>query len=80
MDTPKNEKFRDSIATVNNEGKRSWVFPKKPSGKFYKYRSYVSYFLLVFLLFRDSNVDSRIMLEEFQLLPTLSPADDPLYL
>ncbi|WP_159951610.1 cytochrome c oxidase accessory protein CcoG [Polaribacter septentrionalilitoris] len=50
METPQNEQFRDSIATVNNEGKRSWVFPKKPSGRFYKYRSYVSYFLLIFLL------------------------------
>ncbi|WP_435416357.1 cytochrome c oxidase accessory protein CcoG [Polaribacter aestuariivivens] len=50
METPKNEQFRDSIATVNSQGKRSWVFPKKPSGKFYKYRSYVSYFLLAFLL------------------------------
>jgi cytochrome c oxidase accessory protein FixG len=51
METPSNEKFRDSIGTINKEGKRSWVFPKKPSGFFYKYRSYVSYFLLVFLLF-----------------------------
>jgi cytochrome c oxidase accessory protein FixG len=50
MQAPKNEQFRDSIATVNSEGKRSWVFPKKPSGKFYKYRTYVSYFLLAFLL------------------------------
>lgn len=49
METPKNETFRDSISTVNEKGKRSWVFPKKPSGKFYKYRSYVSYFLLLFL-------------------------------
>ncbi len=49
MDQPNNEKFRDSIATINDEGKRSWVFPKKPSGKFYKYRSIVSYFLLAFL-------------------------------
>ncbi|APZ47492.1 cytochrome c oxidase accessory protein CcoG [Polaribacter reichenbachii] len=50
MEEPKNEQFRDSIGTINEEGKRSWVFPKKPSGKFYKYRSYVSYFLLAFLL------------------------------
>jgi cytochrome c oxidase accessory protein FixG len=50
MDTPKNEKFRDSIGTINEEGKRSWVFPKKPSGRFYKYRTYVSYFLLFILL------------------------------
>lgn len=50
MENTENEQFRDSIGTINEEGKRSWVFPKKPSGKFYKYRSYVSYFLLVFLL------------------------------
>jgi cytochrome c oxidase accessory protein FixG len=49
MGTPEQEIFRDSIATVTSEGKRSWIFPKKPSGKFYKYRSYVSYFLLLFL-------------------------------
>jgi cytochrome c oxidase accessory protein FixG len=49
MGTPEQEIFRDSIATITSEGKRSWVFPKKPSGKFYKYRSYVSYFLLLFL-------------------------------
>ncbi|AOW16588.1 cytochrome c oxidase accessory protein CcoG [Polaribacter vadi] len=50
MENTENEQFRDSIGTINEEGKRSWVFPKKPSGKFYKYRSYVSYILLVFLL------------------------------
>ncbi|MFI0428114.1 cytochrome c oxidase accessory protein CcoG [Mariniflexile sp. HMF6888] len=51
METPKEDIFRDSIATVTTEGKRAWVFPKKPSGKFYKYRKLVSYFLLAFLLF-----------------------------
>ncbi|MDG2194125.1 MAG: cytochrome c oxidase accessory protein CcoG [Polaribacter sp.] len=50
METPENEKFRDSIGTINKEGKRSWVYPKKPSGKFYQYRTWVSYFLLLFLL------------------------------
>lgn len=49
METPKNEHFRDSIGTINEEGKRSWVYPKKPSGKFYTYRKYVSYALLAFL-------------------------------
>ena len=43
------DNFRDSIGTLNNEGKRAWVFPKKPNGKWYKYRKYVSYVLLVFL-------------------------------
>lgn len=50
METPENETFRDSIGTITKEGKRAWVFPKKPSGKFYKYRKWVSYGLLAFLL------------------------------
>jgi cytochrome c oxidase accessory protein FixG len=50
IENPNKEQFRDSIGTINKEGNRSWIFPKKPSGKFYRYRSYVSYFLLVFLL------------------------------
>jgi len=49
LETPENEQFRDSIATVSAEGKRAWIFPKKPSGKFYKYRKLVSYVLLAFL-------------------------------
>ncbi len=49
MDTPENERFRDSIGTINEEGKRAWVYPKKPSGKLYQYRKYVSYILLAFL-------------------------------
>ncbi len=43
------ESFRDSIGTINKEGKRAWVFPKKPKGYFYDKRKLVSYFLLVFL-------------------------------
>ncbi len=49
METPENEVFRDSIGTINEEGKRNWVFPKKPSGYFYKKRKIVSYILLAFL-------------------------------
>ena len=44
------ERFRDSIGTVNEEGKRAWIFPKKPSGRFYTYRKWVSYILLIFLV------------------------------
>ena len=43
------EHFRDSIGTINEEGKRSWVYPKKPVGKRYEYRKLVSYVLLIFL-------------------------------
>ncbi|MGJ8667271.1 MAG: cytochrome c oxidase accessory protein CcoG [Patiriisocius sp.] len=43
------DNFRDTMGTLDSEGKRAWVFPKKPSGKWYQYRKYVSYFLLVIL-------------------------------
>ncbi len=43
------EAFRDSIATVTKEGKRKWVYAKKPSGKFHNARALVSFFLLAFL-------------------------------
>lgn len=44
------ENFRDTINTIDEQGKRKWLFPKKPSGRFYEYRKYVSYFLLVFFI------------------------------
>ncbi len=43
------QEFRDHIATVNEKGKRIWVFPKKPSGRYYTRRKWLSYFLLAFL-------------------------------
>ncbi|SFU33341.1 cytochrome c oxidase accessory protein FixG [Pustulibacterium marinum] len=50
MKTTDKEKFRDSIGTINEEGKRSWVYPKKPSGAYYDKRKIVSYILLAFLI------------------------------
>ena len=41
--------YRDSIATVDSKGKRIWIFPKKPFGKYYNKRKWVSYGLLIFL-------------------------------
>ncbi len=49
MDTPENERFRDTLGTLTEDGKRAWVYPKKPSGKLYEYRKYVSYVLLAIL-------------------------------
>ncbi|WP_205503369.1 cytochrome c oxidase accessory protein CcoG [Rufibacter psychrotolerans] len=43
------ESFRDSIATVDKEGKRVWLYPKKPNGKLYQYRKLVSYGFLALL-------------------------------
>jgi len=44
-----NDAFRDHLATVDEEGNRKWVYPKKPVGKFYNYRTIISYILLAFL-------------------------------
>lgn len=41
------ETFRDSVGTMEVSGKRKWVFPRKPSGKFTNYRNIVAYFLLI---------------------------------
>jgi cytochrome c oxidase accessory protein FixG len=43
------ENFRDHISTVNDKGKRVWLYPKKQTGKFYKARTILSIFLLAFL-------------------------------
>jgi cytochrome c oxidase accessory protein FixG len=40
------DKFRDSLATVKDDGERNWIYPKKVSGKFYRWRTYVSWLLL----------------------------------
>ena len=45
------ESFRDSISTISEDGKRNYIFPKKPSGPFYDKRKILSYFLLAFLIF-----------------------------
>lgn len=43
------EEFRNSIATVDEKGKRIWVYPKMPSGSFHRWRIAVTVFLLSLL-------------------------------
>ena len=43
------EIFRDKLATVDKEGKRVWIYPKKPSGPFYRARTWISLLLLAIL-------------------------------
>ncbi len=43
------EEFRDTIATVDAEGKRIWIYPKKPSGSYHTKRVMVSIVLLAML-------------------------------
>ncbi len=44
------ETFRNQLATVTDDGKRKWVYPKKPSGRFHKARLVVSAILLLILI------------------------------
>ncbi|HRE42152.1 MAG TPA: cytochrome c oxidase accessory protein CcoG [Ignavibacteria bacterium] len=41
--------YRDRISILNDKGKRKWIYPKKPSGKFYRLRTILSWFLLLVL-------------------------------
>ncbi|MDQ0592456.1 cytochrome c oxidase accessory protein FixG [Chryseobacterium ginsenosidimutans] len=41
------ETYRDSIGTMYQSGKRKWVYPRKPKGKYTNYRNIVSYILLI---------------------------------
>ncbi|MBA4058018.1 MAG: cytochrome c oxidase accessory protein CcoG, partial [Marivirga sp.] len=43
------EEFRDSIATVDEKGKRIWIYPKKPSGQYHNWRIAVTVILLSIL-------------------------------
>ncbi len=47
---PPDESFRDSIATVDKQGKRVWIHPKKPAGKWFNRRKLFGYTLLALLL------------------------------
>jgi cytochrome c oxidase accessory protein FixG len=40
------EEFRDTLATVDEKGKRVWIMPKRPSGRFHNWRIVVTTFLL----------------------------------
>lgn len=42
--------FRDHIATADQEGRRLWLYPRKPNGRYYRYRTWLSY-LLVGIMF-----------------------------
>jgi cytochrome c oxidase accessory protein FixG len=41
------ESFRDHITTINEDGKRAYVYPTKPFGKYYDLRTYFTWFYLI---------------------------------
>lgn len=43
----KAESFRDTLATLDKEGKRAWIYPTKPTGKYYNLRAWATVFYLI---------------------------------
>ncbi|MBM3881072.1 MAG: cytochrome c oxidase accessory protein CcoG [Verrucomicrobia bacterium] len=41
--------FRDHLATADAAGRRRWVYPRQPQGRYYRARQWLSYGLLVLL-------------------------------
>ena len=41
--------FRDHIATAEQDGRRKWVYPKKVSGRFFRWRTWFSWLLLAIM-------------------------------
>lgn len=55
--------FRDHLATVDATGKRNWIYAKKPKGKLYRYRTWVSWlFFAIFLSLPFIHVNGRPLL------------------
>ncbi len=43
------EEFRDHLSTMTDDGGRRWMYPKKPKGKYYTWRTIVAWILLAVL-------------------------------
>ncbi|HEY8551632.1 MAG TPA: cytochrome c oxidase accessory protein CcoG [Vicinamibacterales bacterium] len=43
------ETFRNELASVHRDGRRKWIYARKPSGRYYRARTILSWFLLAFL-------------------------------
>lgn len=41
--------FRDHLATADKDGRRQWIYARKPKGRFYQWRTYFSWLLLAIL-------------------------------
>jgi cytochrome c oxidase accessory protein FixG len=63
------EEYRNSIATIDDRGKRSWIFPKKPKGRYYNWRTYFSWVLLAFFFitpFIEVNGNPFLLINVFE--------------
>lgn len=46
---PSSDSYRDQLGLVDSHGGRKWIYPKKPSGRYYTARTILSGFLLLIL-------------------------------
>ncbi len=61
--TGMSESFRDHIATIDEEGHRKYIHPKKPEGRYYHLRTYTSLvFLVVFFAIPFITVEGEPLL------------------
>lgn len=57
------ESFRDNLSTVTKEGKRKWIYPVKPGGKWFRYRTAVAvFFYAIFFVTPFIKVHGRPLL------------------
>ena len=58
------EAFRDRIATVDESGKRKWIYAYQPKGKFYNIRTVLSvFYFLIFFGLPFIEIDGRPLLQ-----------------
>lgn len=58
------ESFRDNLSTVTKDGKRKWIFPVKPGGKWFNYRAAVAiFFYAIFFVTPFIKVHGRPLLQ-----------------
>jgi cytochrome c oxidase accessory protein FixG len=56
------QSFRDSVATIDSKGKRRFIFPKKPKGKLYTWRTIASWiYLVIFFALPFVKIDGEPM-------------------
>lgn len=44
------DNFRESLSTADKRGKRIWLYPRKPKGKLYNWRSYLSLIQIIIMV------------------------------
>jgi len=62
------ETYRDKVATVDEQGRRVWIYPKKQHGPLTRAREIIAVFLLLFLLFAPFIRVNHLPLLQFDIL------------